>query len=278
MGGGIRRGMNLTIDPRIARLWRQVPPRLPYQIVEFSLIALLAVAVARLIWVMLAPVGPVGAWKAVSPAQIGGDESILARFDPFFRGGGAPGPTVVTSLAIKLFGVRLDQAMGRGSAIIATPDGVQSSYAIGDEIMPGVTLKGVTFEGVTIDRGGAEEQIFLDQSVVAPVAQPGMTTSPITTAAPPPVAGAALASEIGFVPRTEKGQVTGFVVSPKGSGTAFRAAGLQEGDILTAINGQGIRAAEDVTNAMAATPPSGIVMLSVERGGRAITLSTKAKP
>lgn len=270
--------MNLTIDPRIARLWRQIPPRLPYQIVEFSLIALLALAIARLIWVALAPVGPVGAWKAEPSRLVGGDESILARFDPFFRGGGTPGPAVVTSLAIKLFGVRVDQAMGRGSAIIATPDGVQSSYAIGDEIMPGVTLKGVTFEGVTIDRGGAEEQIFLDQSVVAPVAQPGMTTTPMTTAAPPPVAGTALASEIGFVPRTEKGQVTGFVVSPKGSGTAFRAAGLQEGDILTAINGQGIRAAEDVTNAMASTPSSGVVMLSVERGGKSITLSTKAKP
>jgi general secretion pathway protein C len=80
------------------------------------------------------------------------------------------------------------------------------------------------------------------------------------------------------MPRTEKGQVTGFVVSPKGSGTAFRAAGLQEGDVLTAINGQGIRAAEDVTNAMAATPASGIVLLAVERGGKAITLSAKAKP
>ena len=267
--------MNLTIDPRIARLWRQVPPKLPYQIVEFSLIALLAVQGARLIWAALAPVGPVGDWKAATGTGIGGDEALLSRFDPFFRGGATLGPAVVTSLAIKLFGVRVDQAMGRGSAIIATPDGVQSSYAIGDEIMPGVKLKAVTIEGVTIDRGGVDEQIFLDQSVVAPVAQPGVAAAPVAT---PPAAANALASEISFVPRTDKGQVTGFIVSPKGSGTMFRAAGLQEGDILTAINGQGIRAASDVTNAMAITPASGIMMLSVERGGKAITLSAKAKP
>jgi general secretion pathway protein C len=134
----------------------------------------------------------------------------------------------------------------------------------------------VTIEGVTIDRGGVDEQVFLDQSVAAPVAQPGAAPAPPVVAAP--AAGTALASEIGFMPRTEKGQVTGFVVSPKGSGAAFRAAGLQEGDVLTAINGQGIRAAEDVTNAMSATPASGIVMLAVERGGKAITLSAKAKP
>jgi general secretion pathway protein C len=268
--------MNFTIDPRMARLWRQVPPKLPYQIVEFSLIALLAVLVARMIWATVAPVGPVGDWKTLSNAGVGGDESLLTRFDPFFRLGGNSGPAVVTSLAVKLFGVRVDEAMGRGSAIIATPDGVQSSYAIGDEIMPGVTLKAVTFEGVTISRGGVDEQIFLDQSVAAPIAPPG--AAPVAAAAPPPAAGTALANEIGFVPRTEKGQVTGFVVSPKGSGTMFRAAGLQEGDVLTAINGQGIRNPDDVERAMAASPASGVIMLSVERGGKAISLSTKAKP
>ena len=241
------------------------------------MIVLLAGVVARLVWIMLVPFGPVGDWKTASTTRAGGNETLLAAFDPFFRNGEIAGPAVVTSLAIKLFGVRVDLAMGRGSAIIATPDGLQSSYAVGEEIMPGVKLKSVTFEGVTIDRGGVDEQVFLDQSVVAPVAQPGMASSTSPTA-PPPNAGTALANEIGFVPRTEKGQVTGFVVSPKGSGTMFRAAGLQEGDVLTAINGQGIRATEDVSNAMAATPASGVAMLSIERGGRSITLSTKARP
>ena len=67
----------------------------------------------------------------------------------------AGGPVVVTSLNLKLYGVREDRATGRGSAIIALPDGRQLSFAVGEEIMPGVTLTAVGFDNVTISRGGA---------------------------------------------------------------------------------------------------------------------------
>ncbi len=264
----------MIVDPRFAQFWRRVPPKLPYQIVEALMIVLLAGIVARLGWIMITPFGPVGNWKAGGATRVIADETLLTTFDPFFRNGAVAGPAVVTSLAIKLFGVRVDLAMGRGSAIIATPDGLQSSFAVGDEIMPGVKLKAVTFEGVTIDRGGVDEQVFLDQSVAASVAAPG-TSVPSANGAG---GASALANEISFEPRTANGQVTGFIISPKGSGAAFRAAGLQEGDILTAVNGQGIRTAEDVTNAIAATPATGVAMLSIERSGRTITLSTRAKP
>lgn len=274
--------MNLTVSSALSRFKQMSSAKLPYQIVEFALIALLALAAARLVWGLFAPLGPVGNWKAVG-AKAGSDESILARFDPFFRTGSATGsgPAVVTNLPIKLFGVRVNQAIGRGSAIIATPDGVQSSFAVGDEIMPGVKLKAVTFEGVTIDRGGVDEQIFLDQSVAAKVANPAAPTplaQTTTVAPPPPTAATNLSNEIGFMPRTEKGQVTGFVVSPKGSGTLFRSAGLKEGDILTAINGRPLRAAEDMTAAIGANPNVGSVVLSVERGGKTISLSAKVQP
>lgn len=268
---------------------RALSGKLPYQIAEIALIALLALVSARLVWALFGPLGPVGNWKPVSSGARS-DDSILARFDPFFRTGAAVnnGPAVVTNLPIKLFGVRVNQAIGRGSAIIATPDGVQSSFAVGDEIMPGVKLKAVTFEGVTIDRGGVDEQIFLDQSVAATVAQPGTvpvptpTGSPATQMAPPvaapPAAATALANEIGFEPYTQKGQIAGFIVSPKGSGGLFRMAGLKEGDILTAINGQSVRSAEDVTKAVAASPNSASMLLAIERGGKPMSLTARVKP
>ncbi len=276
--------MDVLTSPVFARFARRFSSKLPYQIAEFAMIAIVALVAARLIWIAIAPMGPVGAWQGPSQSGVRSDESLLTRFDPFFRNGtaGTAATAVVTNLPIKLFGVRVDQAIGRGSAIIATPDGIQASYAVGDEIMPGVKLKAVTFEGVTIDRGGVDEQVFLDQSVAAAIAQPGVTTtapgSTAVPAAPLPAAATALASEIGLEPYTQKGQVAGFIVSPKGSGGMFRMAGLKEGDVLTALNGQPIRAAEDVTRAMSATPPSGIVMLSVERGGKAVSLSAKVRP
>jgi general secretion pathway protein C len=86
---------------------------------------------------------------------------------------------VVTSLDLALYGIRQDEASGRGSAIIATPDGVQRSFAVGEEIVPGVTLTAVAFDSVTISRGGVTEQLFMDQSPAAQVVGP----------AAPPVAG-----------------------------------------------------------------------------------------
>jgi general secretion pathway protein C len=262
--------MKLAIDPRFAAPFARIPKRLPYLIIAIALLALLAVQVARIFWAAVVPVGPIGAWTSDGARGVA-DETLLARFDPFFRLGDSVSAAVVTSLPVKLFGVRLNEASGQGSAIIATPDGVQSSFAVGDEIMPGIKLKSVAFDSVTIDRGGADEQIFLDQSVAAPVAQPG--AQPGTAPAAP---SAALANDIAYAPRLQKGQVTGFVVSPKGSGAAFNAAGLKAGDVLTAINGQTIRTTDDVASAMAATPASGIVSLAVERGGQVITLSARA--
>ena len=215
----------------------------------------------------MTPLGPVGAWRP-SVGITAADESLLTRFDPFFRLGGTSAPAVVTSLSVKVFGVRINQASGQGSAIIATPDGVQSSYAVGDEIMPGVKLKSVQFDSITLDRGGAAEQVYLDQSVAAPIVQADGT-------APAIAPGAGLANEIAFTPRIANGQPTGLVLSPKGSGAVFASAGLKPGDVLIALNGQGVKTIDDVMTAMRSAGGAAAVTLSVERGGQTVTLSAK---
>jgi general secretion pathway protein C len=137
-------------------------------ILLLTLLVLVALQSARLVWAVVTPAGPVG------PVTAQGNRLIAysGDFDPFFRLQGPTATTSVTSLPLKLFGTRRDSATGQGSAIIATPDGVQSSFAIGEVIMPGVTLASVGNDEVTIDRGGAKEKLFLDQSVPAPVAEP----------------------------------------------------------------------------------------------------------
>ena len=154
-----------------------------WTLLELALLALIALQCARLIWTALTPVGPLGEWQS---GDSGDDSSsgVLGGFDPFFRLSGAAGPVTVTSLNLKLFGIRQDQASGRGSAIIAGSDGQQRSIAVGEEIEPGVTLKSVDFDSVTISRGGADEQLFMDQSqapvsVTAPPAGPTAPTVPV---------------------------------------------------------------------------------------------------
>jgi general secretion pathway protein C len=249
-----------------------------YSATELLLLVLLAVQAARLIWTLAAPIGPVGDWKAMSAQLPPADGAALAAFDPFFRLS-AGGPVVVTSLNLKLTGVREDRATGRGSAIIQLPDGRQLSFAVGEEVMPGVTLTAVGFDNVTISRGGSQEQIFLDQSQPAAVAVAGDPNT--TTVVPPgtqpqvvtPQGPASMAAPINFAPRMAGGIVNGVTVTPGGDGgRAFAAAGFQAGDVIVAVNGQRISSLEQVRGAMAA---GGVVNMLVERGGRGVPLTVR---
>ena len=77
----------------------------------------------------------------------------------------------MTALDIRLYGISGNQATGGGSAIISAGDsGEQRSIMVGEEIMPGVTLTAIGFDFITISRGGASEQLFLDQT---PAPAPG---------------------------------------------------------------------------------------------------------
>jgi general secretion pathway protein C len=246
---------------------------------DVVLILGVAGASVALFWALFKPLGPVGRWQAVRGVPVIADPNLLTRFDPFFRVSRS-GPAAVTSLALKLFGIRVDQAMGRGSAIIATPDGVQTSYAVGDEIVPGVKLKSVAFDHIVLERGGVEEHLFLDQSVAAPLAgAPGSAapTSPPGASAPSAqITPQALAEGIAFAPRTDKVGAAGLVVAPKGSGTLFAQTGLVQGDIVTQINGQPVRSASDIADAVVRVPPGGRLNFMIERNGTTMNVSAGA--
>ena len=145
--------------------------------------------------------------------------------------------------------------------------------------MPGARLKSVAFDSVTIDRAGASEQLFLDQSVTAAVATPSAPNAPAAApggvsvpAAQPVFSRQSIQNDVAFAPRIENGTVTGFTVTPKGAGAAFRAAGLQPGDIVKEVNGQPVVA---VGEALQAFGGSGATLV-VERGGKPVTLTLGA--
>lgn len=250
----------------------------PYTAIRAVLVAAIIVQLARLIWVILTPGGPVGDWQRAPVASREEAVALLRGFDPFFRlDGGAPASsTVVTNLQLSLFGIRLDDASGRGSAIIATPDGVQKSYAVGDEIMPGVKLKQVMFDHVTIDRGGADEDLFIDQSgavtPVVPATAVQTAPTPLAAAVSNGVSVADLRAGIGFIPRIDGGQVTGLTVRSQGGSDVFARIGLRPGDVITRIDGKAIASAADAAALLSSAEQGGTVSLSVERGGEILPL------
>ncbi|MDQ8755668.1 type II secretion system protein N [Sphingosinicella sp. LHD-64] len=270
--------MRWQVNPRAERLLARLPRVTVFTALELILLALLAVQAARLVWALVTPVGPIGDWKPPSTLAAAPAAGALGDFDPFFRLTDTA-PAVVTGLNLQLFGVREDRATGRGSAIIALPDGSQRSFLVGEEIMPGVTLAEVGFDSVTIDRTGTREQIFLDQSQPVPTGAGGQPTQP----APPPQSNAPVqpvptvnaaptaSVPLNFDPRVGESGVTGLIVTPGGDGgRAFRAAGLQPGDVIVSVNGQRVVSAEQAQSIIAQSGGNATVM--VDRGGRAVPI------
>ncbi|TVV74226.1 type II secretion system protein N [Sphingomonas solaris] len=277
--------MRLVLDRRARRLLARLPRYDWYSVAELALLSLLALQCARLLLTIATPVGPLGDWRpeagAAPPAV-----SILSGFDPFFRLADTAGAAaVVTGLDLKLFGIRADQASGRGAAIIGLPSGMQSSVSVGEEIMAGVTLKAVAFDHVTILRGGREEQVFLDQSQPATVVTPPPTSggplagvNPLTVSPGAPVTAAALAGAATFSPRVGRNGVDGFSVQPNGDGSVLRATGLQPGDVIVSVNGSRVRDAADAQRIQQQFGRSGDATVIVERGGIEQSLGVRIVP
>lgn len=269
--------MRLALDPRARQFLRRIPHMTVYSAIELSLLFILAIQCARFFWVAVTPVDAVGEWKAgdaLRPASAS-QTDLIGGFDPFFRTGGDT-PVMTTSLNLKLFGIREDRSTARGgAAIIALPDGQQYSFAVGDQVVPGVVLAAVMFDSVSLTRSGVAEQLFLEQfgqtasgspenaSPNAPTVNfaPGSASAPAAASAPP----------VRYQPRMDGTQVTGITVQPSGDGAAFRASGLVAGDVIVSVDGQRITSAEQA-QALGSRLADGGVRVEVERGGRTIPL------
>ncbi|HVI34467.1 type II secretion system protein N [Phenylobacterium sp.] len=220
-----------------------VRPRTLLAGLEIAFAVALAAQAARLAWALVTPVGPFGAAATVqSAARPQADLSILARFDPFFRvSGAAAGPAASGGDAsqLVLHGVRA-AAGGRGSAILSI-SGIQRSVTVGEEVEPDVVLAAVGADHVILSRGGARRRLGF------PTPQPGAAVEPATASLAPaeaaqPSSGAAidprrLLAQTSLVPRVRDGQAAGYTVYPKGGSDVLRQAGLQQGDVLLAVDG-----------------------------------------
>ena len=239
---------------------------------------LLAAQAARLFWAVVTPVGPLGDWHSRSVDVVPAEAriSLFSGFDPFFRSDvTTAGSDSVTALSLTLFGIRANASSGGGSAIIAGEDGVQYSFGVGEEVMPGVILDSVAFDHVILSRGGVKESLYIDQSVPATTvgAPAAVGVSPPATSAPS--AGAALNAEtlqksIGFAPRNEGGRVTGLVLQPRDDGTMLQNAGFQAGDVVVAVNGRAVSSASDIASQLR---PGARLSIEVERGGSKVPVN-----
>lgn len=258
--------------------------------VEFVLAALLAVQAGRLGWIMLspqpAPAAPAAARGTVQPV----DYSIFERFDAFFRTGGQSSLAEATNAGsgqMRLFGVRSD-GRGGGSAIIGLADGRQVSVGVGEEIEPGLVLHAVGSDFVTVSRGGSVSRLIFSELPVGaatpppPPAEPQVVTpqaapAPAVPSAPagPAVDPARLVGQASLRPRMQGLSVNGFTVSAAGDGAALKAAGLQSGDVILAVNGQALNSVQAVAGLRSRLSNAPSAEIRFERNGQVQTTTIR---
>lgn len=256
---------------------RQLLPRDVYFWVKALLLALIAIQLARLVWTLAIPVGPLGRWLPPTPAALpqAAQAALLSSFDPFARAGavaGAAAPAVDTS-GYKLFGTRMAAAGVPGSAIIAGSDGVQNSLEVGDEVGPGVRLAAVGFDFVMLTSGNAQQKLLME-GAEGEAAVPATAAPAVSATAPgQPLTADSIRQNIAFAPRNVGGRITGLLVSATGSPAVLRAAGLQDGDVVVGVNGRRITGAADAAALQSQVTPGARLSLQVERGASVIPIA-----
>lgn len=273
--------------------------------VELSLVVVLALFGARLVWVIASPSDSVAKYTerplpspmrgTSSTLAISTDRSVLISENPFDQG---ESELIVqdvpeTSLNLQLDGLRMStEGGGAGNAIIRTPNGIGTNYRLGDQILPGVTLQRILSDRVIINRDGADETLMLggrgaglsvisDDSQI--VTDGGTAETTIGTNAesqePAEVAGRLtgpdqLFGAINAGPVMTNGSLIGYRLNPIGSADIMRQAGLEPGDVLLQINGASV-VNLDITDVIDRISAVQTAVLEVNRNGsqRTVRLS-----
>ena len=228
--------------------------------------------------------GIVGMSRGGHPAQASAsaarplsDPAVFARFDPFFRQGDAPALLDLTAEGWLLFGTRTG---AQGTAILQGPDGIQAAYGIGDTVAPDLVLASVAPDHVLLSRGGRTLRLeFSDISIPAPPpppegAAPGLSGDAAMAAAEmgltPPPADAYVA---GLRPLSHDGRIEGYVWRRGAQIPALSAAGLREGDVVTAVNGEALSRDERVQELGQTLGTGSPVTLTVRRGDQTLNVT-----
>lgn len=256
----------LTIR-RAAAVARWLPSDLHFWL-KAIVLALVAIQLANLFWVIAAPVGRFGEWRPAPPRVLSAEAQtvVLAAVDPFFRASGLQATQTAAAAPatdLQLFGTLASQGSSPGSAILGAGENEQKSFAVGEEVAPGVKLVAVHFDRVVLDRGGTAQTIYM----------PGSEEATDTG----PQAGSALATAVGnafqLKPRNQGGRVSGVLVSAGANQQLFAASGFRTGDVITAVNGAQITSLVDVQQLQSSIAPGARLLLTVERGAQKVPIA-----
>ena len=247
------------------------------RLLELALLAALTYIAARLIW--LIAFGASATDFERDPASAGArpdgrpayqaDMSRLRDSDLFAGRRAAPvdaapvqATVQETSLDLTLRGIRRGASPQNGGAIIQTPDNRQRFFAVGQDILDGVTLAEVHVDHVLIRRRGIAESLYLRDEDVDAARAATAAASGDGTAIP----GLFRAEAV-----REGNRLTGYRVAD-GNRAMLSAMGLRNGDVITAIDGRPAADISDIPALFRSLREDGDFTLSINRGGLPLTV------
>jgi general secretion pathway protein C len=276
---------SLSLQP-FARLYEQHGRKLP-PVAELLLVVVIAWLCARLIWALM-PTPAAAQWRAVAlpsqPVSAQRRTDLQSIVDKHLFGVYQPTPTgqnaaeaPETRLSLTLIGVLAATEAGESRALIGSSDGDEKPYALGDDVIRGVSLQAIFPDRVVLSRDGTLETLRLNKD--APTT--GTAPAPIASTVPPGTAqlltqirdqvlsDPSKASQfIRIQPANVDGKLTGFRVYPGRDRGAFNQVGLQPGDLVTSVNGIQLDDSQKALQMLTELSKANSISLTVQRGGQ----------
>lgn len=257
---------SLRLPPSLLRAYERYGERLP-RLAELLFTLALAVGLAELVW-LLVPVPEAARWQpapalaAGAPGAAGAGVTDAPTIVAAHLFGEYRAPTDValtemseapdTRLNLTLMGILSGTAERESRALIASSNGEEKPYAVGDDIIQGARLQAIFSDRVILARDGRLETLRLDKDSPARDLAAAAGETQREAIEGPAQNNAAMLSQIRATiladpskasdylrvqPANVNGQMRGYRVYPGRDRSVFTAAGLRPGDLVTQING-----------------------------------------
>lgn len=284
---------SFALDKHWLQHWERYSPWLS-RAVNLALVVALAATLAQLVWALV----PQPAWQAApvtavsAPAASKGNHLqaiVNAHLFGRYQAEQAPAATALseapdTRLNLTLVGILAGSSQRDSRALIAQSNGTEEPYALGADVIAGVSLQAIFPDRVILSRGGQLETLRLDRESTSR-ADPSVAVSAATQ---PEASGSqqlaqireqvlqdpTKASEyIRVQPTNENGQMRGYRIYPGRDRSIFNNAGLRPGDLVTSVNGIQLDDTQKALQMLNDLSQSNAITLTVERGGQTQTVN-----
>lgn len=269
-------------------------------VVTAVLVVVLARLAAEAVWALV-PMPQAARWQpppAPPPAMATRppDANSIAAASLFghYQPAANPGAAALnnapdTQLALTLLGIYAGSARD-SRALIATQNGDEEPYAIGDTVTPGVTLQAIFADRVVLSRNGRLETLRLDKDKQNAAGDGVALGPPPSDEDSEQLSGLArIRNEIlmdpgkaqdyiRVQPVSNGGTVKGYRVFPGKNRDLFTDAGLRPGDLVTSINGVELSDTAKSMQLLADLAEVDDLTVVVDRGGQSQTIRVSLAP